>query len=115
MTPIAALVALIVCSGASFFFALAETSLFSLGKWQLRQLEERAPGPGKIISRLLAEPQDLLATLVLGNSFANAGIVGVALWVAMGRGWPMGVVMPGLLALILLGAELADGCMKIIF
>ena len=99
MTPIAAwiaLAALIVFSGASFFFALAETSLFSLGKWQLRQLEERAPVSGKIISRLLAEPQDLLATLVLGNSFANAGIVAVALWVAMGRGWSLGAVMPGL-------------------
>ena len=110
MTPIAAwiaLAALIVFSAASFFFALAETSLFSLGKWQLRQLEERAPGPGKIIRRLLAEPQDLLATLVLGNSFANAGIVGVALWVAMGRGWPLGAAMPGLLALILFGAEVA--------
>jgi CBS domain containing-hemolysin-like protein len=110
MTPIAAwiaLAALIVCSGASFFFALAETSLFSLGKWQLRQLEERAPGPGRIISRLLAAPQDLLATLVLGNSFANAGIVGVALWVAMSCGWPLWAVTPGLLALILFGAEVA--------
>ena len=110
MTPIAAwiaLAALIVLSGASFFFALAETSLFSLGKWQLRQLEERAPGPGKIIGRLLDKPQNLLATLVLGNSFANAGIVGVALWAAMGRGWPLAAVMPGLLALILFGAEVA--------
>jgi CBS domain containing-hemolysin-like protein len=110
MTPIAAwvaLAALIVFSGASFFFALAETSLFSLGKWQLRQLEERAPGPGKIISRLLAEPQDLLATLVLGNSFANAGIVGVALWVAMERDWPLWAVMPVLLVLVLFGAEVA--------
>ena len=76
MTPIAvwaAVAALIVFSGASFFFALAETSLFSLGKWQLRQLEERAPGPGKNIGRLLAEPQELLAMLVLGNSFASGG------------------------------------------
>ncbi len=110
MTPIAtwaALIALIVFCGASFFFALAETSLFSLGKWQLRQLVERAPGPGKTISLLLSEPQDLLAMLVLGNSFANAGIVGVALWVAMERDWPLGAVMPGLLALILFGAEVA--------
>ncbi|MGD0813629.1 MAG: hemolysin family protein [Verrucomicrobiota bacterium] len=107
MTPIAALAALIVFSGASFFFALAETSLFSLGKWQLRQLEERAPGSGKIIRRLLAEPQDLLATLVLGNSFANAGIVGVALWVAISRSWPLGVAIPALLAVILFGAEVA--------
>ena len=107
MTPIAALVALIVFSGASFFFALAETSLFSLGRWQLRQLQERAPGPGKIISRLLAEPQDLLAMLVLGNSFANAGIVGVALWVSLVRGWPLWLVMPAVLALILFGVEVA--------
>jgi putative hemolysin len=107
MTPIAALVALLVFSGASFFFALAETSLFSLGKWQLRQLQERAPASGKIISRLLAEPQDLLAMLVLGNSFANAGIVGVALWVATDQNWPLWAVMPGLLALVLFGAEVA--------
>src|SRR5580704_5616609 len=97
MTPIIVLAALIVFSGASFFFALAETSLFSLGKWQVRQLEERSPGPGKIISRLLATPQDLLATLVLGNSFANAGIVAVMLWVVVHHGWPMTLVMSGVL------------------
>lgn len=107
MTQIAALAALIVFSAASFFFALAETSLFSLGKWQLRQLQEREPGPGRIINRLLAKPQDLLAMLVLGNSFANAGIVGVALWVAMVKGWPLWAVTLGLLALILFGAEVA--------
>jgi putative hemolysin len=110
MTPIAAwiaLAALIVFSAASFFFALAETSLFSLGKWQLRQLETRAPKSGRIINRLLAEPQDLLATLVLGNSFANAGIIGVVLWIGLERGWPLWAVMPGLLAVILFGAEVA--------
>ena len=36
-------------------------------------MEERSPGTGKIISRLLSTPQDLLATLALGNTFANAG------------------------------------------
>ena len=107
MTPIAALVALIIFSGASFFFALAETSLFSLGKWHLRKLEEREAGRGKIISRLLAEPQDLLATLVLGNSFANAGIVALTLWLAMDQDWPLWVAMPGILALILFGTEVA--------
>src|SRR5208283_5075862 len=103
MTPILAFIALIAFSGASFFFALAETSLFSLGKWQVRQLEERSPRVGGIISRLLAAPQDLLATLVLGNSFANAGIVAVVLWVVAHRGWPMGAVMFGLLWVVLFG------------
>ena len=101
MRPILALAALIVFSGASFFFALAETSLFSLGKWQVRQLEERSPGAGKIISRLLSTPQDLLATLVLGNSFANAGIVAVMLWVVWRRDWPAGLVMFGVLWAVL--------------
>ena len=107
MTPIMALAALLAFSAASFFFALAETSLFSLGKWQLRQLEERSPRVGGIISRLLAAPQDLLATLVLGNSFANAGIVAVVLWVVAHRGWPMGAVMFGLLWVVLFGGEVA--------
>jgi putative hemolysin len=107
MTPTLALVVLAVFAGASFFFALAETSLFSLGKWQLRQLESRSPDCGKIVTRLLSEPQDLLATLVLGNSFANAGIVALALWVAIRRDDPLGAVMLGLLALILFGCEVA--------
>jgi putative hemolysin len=107
MTPTLALVVLVLFAGASFFFALAETSLFSLGKWQLRQLEARSPVLGKIISRLLSEPQDLLATLVLGNSFANAGIVAIALLLALRRAWPLPVVLAALLVLILFGGEVA--------
>jgi putative hemolysin len=107
MTPTIALVVLAAFAGASFFFALAETSLFSLGKWQLRQLEGRLPLKAAIIGRLLAEPQDLLATLVLGNSVANAGIVMVALWLAVQREWPLPPVLAALLALILFGAEVA--------
>jgi putative hemolysin len=107
MTPIIALAALIALSSASFFFALAETSLFSLGKWQVRQLEERSPRSGKIVSSLLSAPQDLLATLVLGNSFANAGIVAVMLWVVVHHGWPVTLVMSGVLVGILFGGEAA--------
>jgi putative hemolysin len=108
MTPILAFAALIVFSGASFFFALAETSLFSLGKWQARQLEERSPRAGKIIRRLLSAPQDLLATLVLGNSFANAGIVAVVLWwISWHRDWPAGWVMFGVLWAVLFVCEAA--------
>jgi CBS domain containing-hemolysin-like protein len=107
MTPIAALAALLLFSSASFFFALAETSLFSLDKWQLRQLEQHSPARGRLIASLLSHPQDLLATLVLGNSFANAGIVGIALWITLDQQWLLLPVMLALLALILLGAEVA--------
>lgn len=107
MTPTVALVVLVLFGGASFFFALAETSLFSLGKWQLRQLQSRSPGRGPIVAELLSEPQDLLAALVLGNSFANAGIVAVGLWEALRHQWPLALVLPPLLLLILFGTEAA--------
>ena len=72
---IAAVVVILISAGASFFFALAETALFSLSKWQMRQLSERAPRFGRVISQLLADPQDLLATMVLGNTFATAAML----------------------------------------
>jgi cytochrome oxidase assembly protein ShyY1 len=58
-----AVAAILVFAGASFFFALAETALFSLGKWQVAQLAEKKPRAGKIVAALLEHPQDLLATL----------------------------------------------------
>jgi hypothetical protein len=46
MAPVllAAAVLVLVFAGASFFFALAETALFSLSKWQARQLAEFLEG-----------------------------------------------------------------------
>ena len=46
-----AVLAILIFAGASFFFALAETALFSLSKWQVRQLAERHPRAGKIVAR----------------------------------------------------------------
>lgn len=91
---------------ASFFFALAESALFSLSTWQVRHLEERSP-KGKVVGQLLAEPQPLLATLVLGNSFANAAIVGLTLWISFVQGWSLVPTLSAAAALILFGAEVA--------
>jgi len=113
MTPALAIIAWIVCCGASFFFALAETSLFSLGKYQMLQLEERSPRGGRIVRLLLAGRDDLLATLVLGNSFANAGIVAVSIWMVFRFHWPFAPVMIGVLALILFGGEVAPKALAV--
>jgi len=75
----AAVVVVLVFAGASFFFALAETALFSLSKWQAQQLAEREGRAGAIVLRLLGEAQDLLATMVLGNTFATAAMLATAL------------------------------------
>jgi putative hemolysin len=98
-------VVVVVFAGASFFFSLAETALFSLSKWQVRQLAEREPRAGAIVARLLAEPQDLLATMVLGNTFAGAAMLAVALWMAPHGRWALAGTVVGLLALILIGGE----------
>jgi magnesium and cobalt exporter, CNNM family len=103
--PLAAVVVVIIFAGASFFFALAETALFSLSKWQVRQLAERQPRVGSLVAQLLAEPQDLLATMVLGNTFATAAMLAVALWMAIHGHWPLAGTVVGLLALILIGCE----------
>ena len=85
--------ALVVGFGASFFFALAESCLFSLGKWQARHLEEKSPLLGKMVNGLLAQPQDLLATIVMGNTLANASIVGLMIWVVFFQRWPMAWIL----------------------
>src|SRR5437899_5577122 len=115
MTPaaIVALVVVLLFAGASFFFALAETSLFSLSKWQARQIAERAPRAGGIVLRLLAAPQDLLATMVLGNTFATAAVLAVALWMALHRHWPLAATVAGLLLLILIGCEVLPKTMAV--
>jgi putative hemolysin len=86
-------------AAASFFFAVAESSLFSLGKWRARQLNNRR------VQALLEKPSELLATIVLGNTMANGGIVALALWPALRGKWEPGWSVAGALALVLVGCE----------
>ena len=99
------MLAILLFAGASFFFALAETALFSLSRWQLAQVVERYPRRGKIVAQLLERPQDLLATLVLGNTFANAAMLAVALRMVFNAHWALALTMIALAALVLLGCE----------
>jgi putative hemolysin len=100
-----AVAAILLFAGASFFFALAETALFSLGQWQVKQLVEKKPRRGKIVVRLLEKPQDLLATLALGNTFANAAMLVVALQMVFNAHWALALTMITLLVLVLIGCE----------
>jgi CBS domain containing-hemolysin-like protein len=101
----AAILAITAFAGASFFFALAETALFSLSKWQLSQLVEQDSRAGKIVAGLLAQPQDLLATLALGNTFANAAILAAALRMVFDSYWALALTMISMIALVLIGCE----------
>ena len=70
---------LLLFTGISFFFALAETALLTLGKWRLRQTTVHQPERGVFIRKLLAAPQDLLATMTLVNTLAHAAIIATAI------------------------------------
>ena len=100
-----AIAAILFFASVSFFFALAETALFSLGNWQARQLAEGNSRSGRIIGELLKRPQDLLATLALGNTFANAAMLAVALRMVFDERWSLAWTMFALLALTLVGSE----------
>ena len=102
---IIALAVVLVCAGAGCFFALAETALFSLNKWQVRDLAERQGRRGALVAQLLAEPQDLLATMVLGNTFANVGMLAIGVWMGLGDRWPLWLALTIVLFLVLFVGE----------
>ena len=95
---------ILLCAGISFFFALAESALFALGKWQLRQLGEQPSG--RIILRLLENPSELLATIVMGNTLANSAVVALTLWPVYWRHWPTLPSLIGVTLFILIGCEI---------
>ncbi|HUA65996.1 MAG TPA: hemolysin family protein [Alphaproteobacteria bacterium] len=101
----AAVAAILLFAGASFFFALAETALFSLSNWQVRQLAEKYPRAGKVVGELLERPDDLLATLALGNTFANAAVIAAALWLIFDARRPFFLTLAVLVVLVLIGCE----------
>ncbi len=97
--------AVLVFAGASFFFALAETAMFSLSQWQVAQLSGKNHSAGRIVAELLERPQDLQATLALGNTFANAAILAAALRMVFNAQWAFGLTMLAMAAVVLLVGE----------
>jgi CBS domain containing-hemolysin-like protein len=96
---------MLISAAASLFFALAETALFSLGKLQLRQLSQANGRRAAVVGRLLARPQDLLATMVFGNTFAMAGMLGFGLWMAFSGRWPLAVTVAGMFVVLVFFCE----------
>ncbi len=111
--PILAMVVALGSAGASYFFSLAETSLFSLSKWQVRQLAEKQPLAGGLVGKLLSESLDLLSAMVLGNTFASAAMLAPALWLALNGVWPLWSTVALLLLFILIVCEVLPKTMAV--
>jgi CBS domain containing-hemolysin-like protein len=96
----------LLSAGVSFLFSAAETALFSLGRWQLEHLCEASPRHGRTITLLLSKPQDLLATMVLGNTLAFATLLATVIWMALNGRWPVLPAIIGILVFIVFFCEL---------
>lgn len=53
------------------FFSASETALFSLSRFQMRQLKQKSPEKFARVRYLLDRPAALVATVLLGNELAN--------------------------------------------
>jgi putative hemolysin len=73
--------ALVVAATCSFFFALAESALFALGRFRARRMLEDNPARGRKLAPLYKDPEDLVATLAFGNTLANALLIGIVVWI----------------------------------
>jgi len=97
---------LLLCAGASSLFSVAETALFSLGRWQLKQLAEEHPQRGALVAQLLSRPQDLLATMVLGNTLCFAAMLAIVTVMTLAGHWSMVPSFAAVLVLLVFGCEL---------
>ena len=93
------LIAIIISGSASFFFAVAESSLFSLTRWQVKKLAENYPDKGGAIQQLLSSPEEVLARIAMGNTFANSIIIAIAVTEFSNK---FGIILPVVLSLFLI-------------
>jgi putative hemolysin len=105
-TPYLVVAGVLVFAGASCFFAVAESALFALGKWQVDQLAEKFPVKGGMLVRLLQKPSEVLATIVLGNTLANSCMVAFGLGSALWHHGSTSLAIAGLFILMLVGCEI---------
>src|SRR5512145_1847742 len=62
----------------SAFFSLSETAILASNKYKVQHLASQGNKPAQRLTHWLETPDRLLATLLLGNNFANIGAATVS-------------------------------------
>jgi putative hemolysin len=62
----------------SAFFSLSETAIFASNKYKIRHIASQGSKPAQTLVAWFDAPEKLLATLLLGNNFANIGAATVS-------------------------------------
>jgi putative hemolysin len=94
---------LILLLALSAFFSGSEIALFSLGEARVRALREEGRRGSRALERLKANPERLLATILVGNNIVNIGAASLATAVALDLYGSAGVAYAtGLMTLLVL-------------
>lgn len=105
-----AILVLLALTGGSFFCALAESALFSLGRWQVRRLQEASTGGAGVrtarLARLLEQPEEVLSALSLANTLANGMLVVTGLALGGQQGWNRWLTLTGVFGVVLIIGEI---------
>jgi len=109
---ISALVVLMLALLAlSAFFSAGESAIFSLTRLQLHQMAERRDRPSRRIRRMLADPEQTLSAIVVGNNLVNIALSSIATSCCLmifpdDRAFALRVAFLGALATILLFGDI---------
>ena len=93
-------------TGGSFFCALAESALFSLGRWQVRRLQESGDARAGRLAALFEQPEEVLSALSLANTLANGMLVVTGLGLAAQQGWNRWLTLGVTFAVVLIIGEI---------
>ncbi len=93
---------------ASAFFSSAEVAFFSLHPIQIHRLEKDHPPAGRRLRAVLAEPNRLLSSILIGNTVVNvsAAVLGYAITEKLLPGQGEKVAIPVMTTLLLIFAEI---------
>lgn len=69
---------------ASAFFSASEVAFFSTSRVRLRAMREHGGGLAALAARLMDEPSEVLATILMGNSLVNV-LLGITLGEALAK------------------------------
>ena len=78
MSTVFFILTLVVFFLTSAFFSLAETAIFSTNRFKMRHLANSGNRRARELVGWLDAPENLLATILLGNNFANIGAATVS-------------------------------------
>lgn len=103
MHALVAAVMLLALGALGFLCSIAETALFSLSRWQLREWDA-APDGRRTVARLMEKPDELLSTLSLVNTVANGFVAVTSLLLALTLEWNVWwTLAAAFLAVLILG------------